>query len=160
MADQTYTTIDITREQLDDAISLLEKGSFASAMTLASAADKILDEMLSERVKLSYLEYKYEDLGPVLTKLLPLSKEDFINENCALITIMRMASTSTPSITPDDLEHEAQSKIVRALYNYDHLCLLHTARMLEFKNRLLEFDNCFYENVVGRMIYAEEVSLA
>jgi hypothetical protein len=114
--------------------------------------------MASDRVKLSFLEYKYEDLGPVLTELLPLSKEDFINENRALITVTRMAPTSTPSITPDKLEYEAHSMIVRALYNYDQLGLPRTARMLEFENRLmLELENQFYDDWVGPITYNDEV---
>jgi len=153
MAGQVY----FATEQLDDAGLLFEVGRFASARTLAGAADEIFSEMASDRVKLSFLEYKYEDLGPVLTELLPLSKEDFINENRALITVTRMAPTSTPSITPDKLEYEAHSMIVRALYNYDQLGLPRTARMLEFENRLmLELENQFYDDWVGPITYNNE----
>jgi hypothetical protein len=151
MVDQVY----FATEQLDDAISLLEEGSSVSALTLAGAADELLDKMPSDRLKQSYLEYKYEELGPVITELLPLSKEDFINENRALITVKR--ATSTWSNNPDDLEREAHSMIVRALCKYNYLGLRRTARMLEFENRLLEIENRlmdrFYDDWGGPITY-------
>jgi hypothetical protein len=145
MADQTYTTIDITREQLDDAISLLERKSFISALRLASAADEILCKMLSHSSKQNYLDGKYRTVKPFRTRLhgMPLSKKDFIrDENRALIAVTRMVSNGSWCVTLDH-EDAAYSMIVRALYNYDRLDLPRTARMLKFRKR-------FYEYVVGR----------
>jgi hypothetical protein len=60
------------------------------------------------------------------------------------------APASGPFVTLDDLEYAADDleyaaiwAIVRACDNYNRLGLPRTARMLEF-------DNWFYENVVGR----------
>jgi len=155
MAYQTCNRVDLATEQLDDAILLSKRKSFVSALTLAGVAEEILGKMASDRLKQSYLEYKYEELGPVITELLPLSKEDFINENRALITVKR--ATSTWSNNPDDLEREAHSMIVRALCKYNYLGLRRTARMLEFENRLLEIENRlmdrFYDDWGGPITY-------
>jgi hypothetical protein len=122
-------------------MSLLERKSFVSALTLAGAAAEILGKMLSHSGRKNYLDWLYEVRGPILTRLyrMPLSKKDFIrDENRALIAVTRVASTSTPSVTLD-LEAAAHSMIVRALYNYDDLGLPRTARMLEFRNQFSEY---------------------
>jgi len=54
-----------------------------------------------------------------------------------------MVSASGPFVALDDLEYAAIWAIVRACNNSNRLGLARTARMLEF-------DNWFYENVVGR----------
>jgi hypothetical protein len=145
MADQTYNRVDIATEQLDVAISLLERKNFVSALTLAGVADEILRKMLSHSGKKNCLDCKYLAGKPFRTKLhrMPLSKKDFIrDENSALIAVTRIASTSTPSITLD-LEHAAHSMIRRALVNYNLLGLPRTARMLKFRKLHGEY-------VVGR----------
>jgi hypothetical protein len=145
MTDQTYNRVDLAREQLDVAISLLERKSFVSALTLAGVADEILGKMLSHSGKQNYLDCTYQAVKPFHTRLhrMPLSKKDFIrDENSALIAVTRMASTSTPSVTLD-LEHAAHSMIGRALVNYNLLGLPRTARMLKFRKRHREY-------VVGR----------
>src|SRR5262245_31497543 len=65
------------------------------------------------------------------------------DENSAQLAVTRMVSASGPFVTLDDLEYAAIWAIVRACDNYNSLGLPRTARMLEF-------DNWFYENVVGR----------
>jgi len=149
MADRTYNRADIVKEQLDDAISLFERGSFVSALTLAGAAEETLGKMLSHSGKQNYLDFKSQVFKPLRTWLHGIPLSDFIrDEDGALLAVTRMASTSTPSITLD-LEDAAHSMIVRALYNYDQLGLPRTARMLEF-------ETLFYEYMVGPIIYAEE----
>jgi hypothetical protein len=141
MADQTYNRLDIATEQLDDAISLLERKRFASALTLAGTAEEILGKMLSHRGQQSFLDCAFLDLGPIRATLyqMSLSKKDFIrDENRALIAVTRMASTSEPSVTLD-LENAAHSMIVRALHNHEQLGLTRTARMLEFRNLHCEY---------------------
>jgi hypothetical protein len=155
MAYQTCNRVDLATEQLDDAISLLERERFVSALTLAGTAEEILGKMLSHRGEANFLDCKYKVLGPIRTRLdrMPLSKEDFIrDENRALITITHIASTSTPSVTLD-LEDAAHSMIVRALCNYDALGLPRTARMLEFRNRYREY---VVEYVVSRTEEAKQ----
>ena len=141
MTDQTYNTVDLAREQLDVALSLFKRKSFVSALTLAGAAEEILGNALSHRGRQNSLELKYETLEPILT-MRRKTKEDFIrDENRALIAVTRMESASEPSMTLD-LEDAALSMIVRACENSDLLGLTRTARMREF-------ENYFYEHVVG-----------
>ena len=72
------------------------------------------------------------------------SQEEFIgDENSAQLAVTRMVSASGAFVTLDDLEYAAIWAIVRACDNSNRLGLPRTARMLEF-------DNWFYENVVGR----------
>jgi hypothetical protein len=148
--EQTYNRVDLAREQLDVAISLLERKNFVSALTLAGAADEILSKMLSHSGRKNYLDCKYQAVKPFHTRLhrMPLSKKDFIrDENGALIAVTRIASTSTPSVTLD-LEHAAHSMIGRALFNYNQLGLP-TARMLKFRKR-------HHKYVVGRVEEARQ----
>ena len=144
MADQRYNRVDLAREQLDLAISQFLKGNFVSALTLAGAAEEILGRALSHRGEQNSLERKYEALEPIHRILhgRPLSREDFIrDENRALIAVTHMATASEPSVILD-LEDAALSMIVRACENSDLLGLPRTARMREF-------ENYFYEHVVG-----------
>jgi hypothetical protein len=70
------------------------------------------------------------------------SQEEFIgDENSAQLAVTRMVSASG-RVTLDELQSAAIWAIVRACDNYNRLGLPRTARMLEF-------DNWFYENVVG-----------
>ena len=142
MTDQTYNRVDLAREMLEVALSLfLKRKSFASALTLAGAAEAILGRALSHRGQQNSLELKYETLEPILT-MRRKTKEDFIrDENRALIAVTRMESASEPSVTLD-LEEAAYSMIVRACHNSDLLRLPRTAKMLEF-------ENWFYEHMVG-----------
>jgi hypothetical protein len=134
-----YNKVDLAREQLDVAISLFRKKKFVSALTLAGAAEEILGNALSHRGQQNSLELKYETLEPVLT-MRRKTKEDFRDENRALTTVTHMESASEPSVELD-LEEAALSMIVRACENSD-LLGLRTARMREF-------ENYFYEHVVG-----------
>jgi hypothetical protein len=140
MSDQ----VDHAREQLDEAIGLFLKGQLVPALRLAGAADELLATALSDRGKQNFLEWKYEELEPFYTTLYrtPLSKEEFIeDENLALNAAKRMAPASYRFVI-FDAEDTAYAMIVRACDNYDRLDLPRTARMLEF-------ENYFYENVVG-----------
>jgi hypothetical protein len=122
MTDQPFSKIDLATQQLNVAISCLGSKSFASALTLAGAAEEILAKALSLSGQQSSLELKYETLEPILT-MRHLSKEDFIrDENHALNAITHMESASDLSITLD-LEEAAISMIVRACHNHDLLGL-------------------------------------
>jgi hypothetical protein len=72
----------------------------------------------------------------------PLSKAAFIDaENRARNAAKHMASATEPTVTLD-LEDAAIWMIVRACDNFDCLKLPRTPKMLEF-------NNWFYEHVVG-----------
>ena len=139
MSDQ----VDHAREQLDAAIGLFLERQFVPALRLAGAADEILATALSDRGKQNFLDWKYEVLEPIF-KLprTPILKEDFIeDENLALNAVKHIASASYPFVI-FDAEDAAYPIIVRACFNSDRLGLPRTAKMLEF-------ENYFYENVVG-----------
>ena len=156
MADQTYTKLDLATKQLDDAISLFLKRHYVSALTLAGAADEILSKALSHRDQQDALEWKREALEPRHTWLhgrslsraelcrLGLQVPNIREENNTFISVTRTESASEPSDTLD-LEEAALWTIVRACDNSDRLGLPRTARMLEF-------ENWFYEHVVGDMV--------
>lgn len=145
MIEQTHNRIDLAVEQLDVALSLfLEKNSYVSALTLAGAAEEILGKALSHHGKQTVLQYKYEAIEPV-HKLLhrkPLLWAEYIaDENRARNAAKHMASPSEDLIIID-LEDAALWMLVRACHNFERLDLPRTARMIEF-------DNWFYEHVVG-----------
>jgi hypothetical protein len=141
MSDQPHNKVDLATQQLDEAIGLFLEGRFVSALRLAGAADEILGKALSHSGQRNSLELKYEIMEPILT-MRHQTKEDFIeDENRALIAVTHMASASDPSVTLD-LEEAAYSMIVRACENSDLLGLPRTGRMREF-------ENYFYEHVVG-----------
>ncbi len=138
MTDQTYNRLDLATEQLDVALSPFKRKRFASALTLAGAADEILSKALSHRGQQNFLDLKYETMEP----LLKITEEDFIrDENDALNAIKEMASASDTSATLD-LEEATYSMIVRACHNFDLLGLPRTAKMRKF-------EDYFYEHVVG-----------
>ena len=145
MTDQTYNRVDLAREMLEVALSLfLKRKSFASALTLAGAAEAILGRALSHRGQQNSIELKYETLEPILT-MRRKTKEDFIrDENRALIAVTHTESASEPSVTLD-LEEAAYSMIVRACENSDLLGLPRARKMRHF-------ENWFYEHVVGDMV--------
>jgi hypothetical protein len=145
MTDQTYNRVDLAREMLEVALSLfLKRKSFASALTLAGAAEAILGRALSHRGQQNSIELKYETLEPILT-MRRKTKEDFIrDENLALIAVTHTESASEPSVTLD-LEEAAYSMIVRACENSDLLGLPRARKMRHF-------ENWFYEHVVGDMV--------
>ena len=153
MTDRMYNKVDLARKQLDVAIPLFRKKKFLSALTLAGAAEEVLSKALSHRGEQDSVEWKREALEPLHTWLhgRSLSREEFIEkENRALIAVTRMESASEPSVTLD-LEEAAYSMIVRACENSDLLGLPRTARMLEF-------ENWFYEHVIGVADPPSEVS--
>lgn len=142
MTDQTYNKIELATQQINVAISyFLKRRSLVSALTLASAAEKIFSKALAHRGQQNFLDSKYETLEPN-PKMRGLSKEDFVrDENSALNAIKEMDAANDTSVTLD-LEEAAYSMIVRACDNYDRLGLPRTAKMREL-------DNYFYEHVVG-----------
>jgi hypothetical protein len=142
MTDQPFSKIDLATQQLNVAIScFLGSKSFASALTLAGAAEEILAKALSLSGQQNSLELKYETLEPILT-MRHLSKEDFIrDENHALNAITHMESASDLSIILD-LEEAAISMIVRACHNHDLLGLPPTAKIRKFQD-------WFDEHVIG-----------
>jgi hypothetical protein len=148
MPDQTSNSVDLAREILDDAISHFFKGnSFLYALRRARTAEELLSKALSHRGEQDSVDWQREALEPLHAFQYgrSLSREEFIEkENRALIAVTRMESVSEPSVTLD-LDEPALWTIVRACDNWDRLGLPRTARMVEF-------ENWFYEHVVGDMV--------
>ena len=119
MADQTYNRIKFATKQLDVALWFFLERQNFSSALRNAGA---AEETFSKALS---------------------SQEDFVrDENSAQLAVTRMVSASGPFVTLDDLEYSAIWAIVRACDNSNRLGLPRTARMLEF-------DNWFYENVVG-----------
>ena len=119
MVDQTYKRITLTTKHLDIALWF-----FLERRNFSSALKLAGAAEEAFRKALS-------------------SQEDFVrDENNAQLAVTPMVSASGPFVTLDDLEYAAIWAIVRACVNYGRLGLPRTARALEF-------ENWFYENVVG-----------
>jgi hypothetical protein len=104
-------------------------------MRRAHAAEEILSKTLSHRGEQDSVEWKREALEPLHAFLYgrPLSREEVVrDENRALVAVTRTF----------DFEEAALWTIVRACDNCDRLGLTRSARMREF-------ENYFYEQVVG-----------
>ena len=145
VGEQGYSRIELAVEQLDIALSLfLNNESFVSALTLAGAAEEILGKALQRKAEQNSLDWKYENTEWWWTELhdKPLSRKEFAeHENRARNVAKHIGESNEITVTVD-LEDAALWMIVRACDNYRRLQLPGTARMLEF-------ENWFYEYVIG-----------
>ncbi len=144
MTECTYLRVDLAKEQLEVALSLfLEKQSYAAAITLAGAAEEILGKELVRQKKQPVLEWKFTQMV-VFHKLLHgedlKSKKFFAEENRIRNDLKHFDENENSTLTTD-LEDAACWMLVRACEN---------AQRLEIEiARFRDFDNWFYENVVG-----------
>jgi hypothetical protein len=134
----------LAQEQLEIALSLfLEKKSYASAITLAGAAEEVLGKELVRRGEQPVLDWKFDQMGLVHQLLhgKPLHRTKFVKEeNLIRNAVKHFDDNSSPDITVD-LEDAACWMLVRACENAQRLGLNIT--------QWWEFDNWFYEHVVG-----------
>ncbi len=145
MVEQTHNRVELAQEQLDVALELfLSKRSPVSVLTLAGAAEEILGKALKFRGKKTTLEYEHTVNAPVETFLRrqPFLWRDFIDEKNRVRNAAKHMGQETEAQVVADLEDEALWMLVRACDNYNRLELQPTQRMKEF-------DDWFYENVVG-----------
>ena len=145
MAEQAYRRIKLAEEQLDVALELfLSKRSLVSALTLAGAAEEILGQALKFRGKRTTLEFEHSAIEQVETFLRsqPFLWKDFINEKNRVRNAAKHMREQSEAEVIADLEDEALWMLVRACDNHKRLDL-------EATPRIAEFDNWFYENVVG-----------
>jgi len=143
MNERTHRRLDLAIEQLDDAITLfLDRRLFASAITLAGAAEEIFGKELSRRGQEHVLDWKFSQLS-ICHRLLhgkELLKKSFFDEENRVRNCLKHFGETDPIFTAD-LETPAVWMIVRSMEN---------ARRLEFEiERFVDFDNWFYEHVVG-----------
>lgn len=145
MAEQAYQRIKLAEEQLDVALELfLSRRSLVSALTLAGAAEEILGQALKFRGKRTTLEFEHSAIEQVETFLRrqPFLWKDFINEKSRVRNAAKHMREQSEAEVIADLEDEALWMLVRACDNHKRLDL-------EATPRIAEFDNWFYENVVG-----------
>jgi hypothetical protein len=145
LSEQTYTRVSLAVEQLDLALMLvLEMRSYASALTLAGAAEEILGRALVIAGKDNSLKRKYESIATFHEALHrePLKWSMFVDdENRARNAVKHLRSPDDENVTVD-LEHAALWMIFRACDNFERLGLAQTERMFQF-------DEWFHANVAG-----------
>ncbi|MDO8293625.1 MAG: hypothetical protein Q7T29_12315 [Gallionella sp.] len=144
MSEYTYSRVDLAKEQLEFGLALfLDHQSFASAITLAGAAEEIFGKELLRRGSQPALEWKFDHMK-VSHKLLhrkELQPKVFIaEENCIRNALKHFGENDTTTLTAN-LEDAACWMLVRACEN---------SKRLELEiARFSDFDNWFYEHVVG-----------
>ena len=145
MAEASYRRIDLALEQLDVALELfLSKRSMVSALTLAGAAEEILGKTLKLNGRKTTLEFEHSAIEQVETFLRrqPFTWKDFIDEKNRVRNAAKHIGEESGAEIIADLEDEALWMLVRACDNHKRLDLPATSRMAEF-------EDWFYENVVG-----------
>jgi len=144
MAEYTYSRIDLAKEQLEVALALfLDHQRFASAITLAGAAEEIFGKELIRRGNQSALEWKFDHMR-VSHELLyrkQLQPKVFVaDENRIRNALKHFGENDTPTFSAN-LEDAACWMLVRACEN---------SKRLEIEiARFSDFDNWFFEHVVG-----------
>lgn len=145
-SEKRYNKIDIAVDQLDQALSLfLSDECYASSLTLAGAAE----EILGKAAKINGIECSLEDLyrnynDPHLVWINPRqtwSEFTTRGKNVARNAVKHLSDRNDLTFV-SDLKDEALWMLVRAIDNYYRLGFDTTPRMREF-------DEWFYENVVG-----------
>ncbi|MGH9437018.1 MAG: hypothetical protein ACRD22_03770 [Terriglobia bacterium] len=140
----TYDCLTLAKEQLDTALALfLGNKNYSSAITLAGAAEVIFGCALIARGRASALESSYGSIAEIHRTLYgtELNKKEFVSkENLARDALKHLQENKGSTIVID-LEEAACWMLVRAIHNGSKLGF-------EFE-RCHEFDNWFYENIVG-----------
>lgn len=142
---QTYKRVDLAIEQLGVALRLfLDEQSYASALTLAGAAEEVLGKALEHSGRTNTMQYMYDRLAPAmeLMKGRQFKKKEFADEeNEARNALKHMRTPEEETITAD-LEVATAWMLSRACDNYNRLDL-------EKTDDMRRFDNWFWENMVG-----------
>lgn len=145
MAQHTYSRVELAVEQLDMALSLfLDKQSYASALTLAGAAEEILGMAVGFNSEQASLQSKFQGVERVHATIhkVPLTWAAFAKaENFTRNAVKHIKTIDEDNISID-LEMAAAWMIVRACENFDRLSTSRSAKMTEF-------DDWFYTHMVG-----------
>jgi hypothetical protein len=143
--EQTYSKVDLAVEQLGVALRLfLDEKGYASALTLAGAAEEILGKALEHRGRTNSMQWQYEAEAEVFRLLhgRPMKWSEFADErNQARNALKHMRAADEATLTAD-LEEAAVWMLVRACDNYNRLGL-------EPTDDMRRFDSWFYEHIVG-----------
>jgi hypothetical protein len=144
MIEQTYSRIDLAKEQLEAALSLfLDHASYASSITLAGAAEEIFGKALTRQGKEAVLDWKLKEMNVVHSLLhgKDIVKNEFFAEENKIRNILKHFDTSDSDAFSTDLEEAACWILIRACEN--------ASRLGVELDRFKDFDNWFYTNIVG-----------
>jgi hypothetical protein len=136
MAAAPYSQIELASEQLDSALkSFMSKSPrYASALTLAGAAEEILGKALEHQGKMSAMRHWY--LGkvgdPAIHKPEITWQEHIAKENFARNALKHIRDKEIVVI-PYGLEDAAAMMLYRAITNHEWLGLKRTWRMMRFE---------------------------
>jgi hypothetical protein len=118
MTSQTCNRIDLAREQLEMAlVAFLERHRFASAITLASAAERVLGQALLNKGQQAGVDWKFDAADLAHTKLhgRPLDRKTFSDaENCVANALRHFDKADAPDFEAD-LEEAACWMLVPGL---------------------------------------------
>lgn len=144
MTAQTCHRIDLAREQLEMALdAFLERHRFASAITLASAAERVFGQALRHAGKPAVLDWKF-DATDLMHTALPdesLDRKTFNDAENRVSNALRHFDRADALDFEADLEEAACWMLVRACENAHRLGLT--------VQGFGAFNDWFYERVVG-----------
>lgn len=144
MAEESYKQVDLAARQLEMALNLfLDKICLSSSITLAGAAEEVFGRSAARTGTKPILEELYESAATIHRELYPkkLDKKVFIEEKNRARNALKHLQEDCDEAIVVDLEDAACWMLVRALDN---------ARRAGIQiSRESEFDEWFYENIVG-----------
>jgi hypothetical protein len=144
MTSQTCHRVDLALEQLEMAlVAFVERHRFASAITLASAAERVLGEALRHAGKQSGVDWKFDaaDMADTNLQGRPLDRKAFKDaESCVATALRHFDRTNAPDFEAD-LEEAECWMLVRACENARRLGL--TVQGFD------AFNDWFCEHIVG-----------
>jgi hypothetical protein len=126
MTSQTCHRVDLAREQLEMAlVAFVERHRFASAITLASAAERVLGEALRQAGKPAGVDWKFDAADLAHTKLRgrPLDRTTFNDADTCVANALRHFDKAEAPDFEADLEEAACWMLVRACENAHRLGL-------------------------------------
>ncbi|MCX4176795.1 MULTISPECIES: hypothetical protein [Paraburkholderia] len=144
MPAQSCNRIDLALEQLELAITLFLDGkSFASVITLASAAERVLGQALRHSGKDAVLDWTFMETAPVHDLLhgVALKKGAYVDTQNRVSNALRHFDDKDAPNFDADLDEAACWMLVRACENAHRLGL--TVQGFD------AFNDWFYEHVVG-----------
>lgn len=144
MTENIYSRIELAKEQLELALALfLDNTSYASAITLAGAAEEVFGKGLSRQGKQSVFEWKLEQMNVVSSLLYgnQLSKKDFSAKENQIRNMLKHFDSKEDETFKADLEESACWLIVRACEN--------ASRLGVDISREREFNQWFLKNIIG-----------
>lgn len=143
--EQTWNRLDLAQEQLELAVTLfLERRSYAAAITLAGAAERVFGDALAAGKQPHNLDWQWEQMEPLarwLAPYAPQKKADLRIEQNRVFDALRHWDRAPTIELVADLEAAACWMLVRAFDNAQRL-----GRTVAGYDA---FNDWFVEHVVG-----------